>query len=210
MPTGVEVTGLKATQDNFEKLDRIAQREIGREALKALGWALAKPMKAATYTTFQRRTGAIKQLLGVHVRREPESGRLTGYVEEFAGKITGAETPFKALIRKRRGAESGRRSVSVTASTAYWWRFLEFGTGPRHQQRTPDFLRTGKIARTDKGRARQLARAQRWQASPTRGGIKTRKWLRPLFGGDAPDAIRSFRDTFMKLVDAATSAMPKK
>jgi HK97 gp10 family phage protein len=209
-PTGVYVEGLNATKDNFNKLAYDAEREIGREALKTLGWALAKPMKAATYSTFTRRTGAIQQLLGVHVRQEPQGDKLTGYVEEFAAPIVGTSTsPFVTMIRRRRNA-TGKRSVSARPSTAFYWRFLEFGTGPRHTARTPKFLRTGKIASTDKGRERQLKRAMSWQASPSRGGIRSRKWLRPIFGSNAPDAIQSFRAAFLKLVDAATSAMPKK
>jgi HK97 gp10 family phage protein len=203
----VEVKGLKAAQDNFNKLAQDAERSIGREALKALGWALAKPMKAATYTNFTRRTGAIRSLLGVHVRQDPVDYKLTGYVEEFAAKITGPATPFKALIRKRR---SGKRSVSIRPSTAYWWRFLEFGTGPRHAESTPSFLRSGRIAKFGKRQVRQLRRAESWAASPSRGGIKARKWLRPIFGSNAPDAIQSFRETFLKLVEAAANAMPKK
>jgi hypothetical protein len=210
MATRIEVTGLKETQANFNQLGSRAATDIGRDALRALGWALAKPMKAATYTTFTRRTGAIRQLLGVHVQREPSSKLLTGYVEEFNAPITGTNpTPFQTLIRKRRAA-SGKRSISVRPSTAYWWRFLEFGTGPRRTMRTPTFLRLGRLARSDKARARQILRAKRWQAAPSRGGITSRSWLRPLFGSTAPDAIQSFRDTFLKLVDAATSAMPKK
>jgi HK97 gp10 family phage protein len=210
MATRIEVTGLKEARRNFNNLGTAVETDIGRDALRALGWALAKPMKAATYTTFLRRTGAIQQLLGVHVQREPSSSTLTGYVEEFNAPITGTNpTPFQTLIRKRRGA-SGKRSVSVRPSTAYWWRFLEFGTGPRRAMRTPNFLRSGRVSLNSKRQARQLRAAQRWRATASRGGIKARSWLRPLFGSNAPDAIQSFRDTFLKLVDAATSAMPKK
>ena len=209
-PTGVYLEGLAATKDNFNKLSYAAEREIGREALRTLGWVLAKPMKAATYSTFTRRTGAIRQLLGVTVRQEPQSHKLTGYVEEFAAPITGTSaSPFVAMIRKRRNS-TGKRSVSIRPSTAFYWRFLEFGTGPRRTARTPSFLRTGKISSSAKGQSRQLKGAQRWQRSASRGGIKARTWLRPIFGSNAPDAIQSFRVAFLKLVDAATSAMPKR
>lgn len=119
-PTGVYVEGLAATKDNFKKLSYASEREIGREALRTMGWALAKPMKAATYSSFTRRTGAIRQLLGVTVRQEPQNHKLTGYVEEFAAPITTTSaTPFVTMIRKRRN-NAGKRSVSVRPSTAYY------------------------------------------------------------------------------------------
>lgn len=209
-PTGVYVEGLNAAKDNFAKVSYAGQHEIGRESLKALGWILARPMKAATYSTFQRRTGAIKQLLGVHVQQEPSSYKLTGYVEEFAAPITGTNpSPFARMIRARRNAQ-GKRSVSTRPATAFYWRFLEFGTGPRRSRRTPSFLRSGRIAKTEKGQQRQLTSAKRWMASASRGGIKSRSWLRPIFGSNARDAIQSCRETFLKLVDAAASALPKK
>jgi hypothetical protein len=209
MPGRIEVSGLRQAARNFETLNEMAQKEIGRDALRTLGWALAKPMKAATYTTFLRRTGAIRDLLGVNVQQSAKDNTLTGYVEECAGRVTGTETPFKALVRKRRSSRR-KRSVSIAPATAYWWRFLEFGTGPRRARRTPSFLRTGKLAKTEKRQRRQLRAASEWQASGSRGGIRSRSWLRPLFGSNAPNAIRSFRETFLKLVDAATGAMPKK
>ena len=114
------------------------------------------------------------------------------------------------MIRARRNA-TGKRSVSARPSTAFYWRFLEFGTGPRHTARTPAFLRTGRIAQHREGPAASAhAAPSAGMASPSRGGIKSRSWLRPIFGSNARDAIQSFRETFLKLVDAAASAMPKK
>src|SRR5262249_28751098 len=145
------------------------QREIGRQALRAAGQTLAEPMKAATYTTFVRRTGAIRAGLGVGVQRDPKKDTLTGYVEEYAQSIAGPTTPFASLVRKR--LSSKRRRSAPTSSIAFWWRFLEFGTGPRRSGRTPGFLRSGKIGSTTKGQLRQLKAVGRWQASASRGGI---------------------------------------
>jgi HK97 gp10 family phage protein len=207
MPTRVDVKGLSDAKANFEKLGTLVQREIGRQSLREAAWALAKPMRAATYTTFLRRTGAIRSGLSVSIQREPKDASLTGYVEEYAQSIAGPATPFATLVRKRLGAK--RRKSTPTSYVALWWRYLEFGTGPRRAVRTPTFLRSGKIARTAKGQARQLKSAQRWLATASRGGIKSRSWIRPVFGGVAPQSITSFRDTIFKLIDAAVSAMPK-
>src|SRR5215510_2696583 len=83
MPTRIEVKGLSEAKDNFQKLSGLVQKEIGRESLREAGWMLARPMRAATYTTFVRRTGAIRAGLGVAVQRDTKSDKLTGYVNEF-------------------------------------------------------------------------------------------------------------------------------
>jgi hypothetical protein len=201
VPVRIQLTGLSEAKANFEKLGSEAQKEIGRKALREAGWTLARPMRAATYTTFVRRTRAIRSGLGVAVQLDAKSNALTGYVEEYPQSIAGPATPFKALVRKRLGSK--RRRAVQTTSIAFWWRFLEFGTGPRRSTRTPGFLRSGKIGSTTKGQLRQLKAVGRWQASASRGGIKSRSWVRPIFGAKAPAAIEAFRDTFLKLIDAA-------
>jgi hypothetical protein len=208
MATRVELNGLSQAKDNFQKLGADIQKEIGRAALREAGWVLARPMRAATYTTFLRRTGAIKSGLGVVVARNAKDDSLTALVEEYPQSLAGAATPFKSLVRQR--LATSRRRSTPTASIAFWWRFLEFGTGPRRARATPRFLRTGKVSRTAKGEARQLKSANRWLAFGARGGIRPRTWLRPVFGANAAQALSSFRDTLFKLIDAAVSAMPKK
>jgi hypothetical protein len=204
----LEVKGLKEAADNLKKLDKDMQGKIGRAALRDLGWQLAKPMRSATYTTgFKRITGAIQKGLSVAVLKEPDNNQLRGYVVEYPQGITGPETPFAALIRKRRGAGAGRRkrSVSIAKSTAYWWRYMEFGTGPRHASATPKFLRRG-AART----ARQKKSVARWASSPSRGGVPSHSWIRPIFNSQMAPAIEKFRDLIKKLIDAAVSDMPKR
>jgi HK97 gp10 family phage protein len=207
MASRIEVKGLTQAKDNFQKLSGLVQKEIGRETLREAGWMLARPMRAATYTTFVRRTGAIRSGLGVAIQRDAKSDKLTGYVDEFPQSIAGKATPFAKLVRHRLSLKR-RRSVPTTY-IAFWWRYLEFGTGPRRAGRTPAFLRSGKVGTTAKGKLRQIKAVGGWLKSPNRGGIKPRPWLRPIFGSNAPNAIESFRATILKLIDAAVSAMPK-
>ena len=213
---GVEIKGLSQTKDNFNKLNQLAQNEIGRQSLRDSGWTLAKAMRAATYTTFHRQTGVIRSGLSVAVEHDPKNARLKGWVVEYRQTIVGTN-PATVLFRKhfrlkghRPPKKQGGGGARVDLSgVAYWWRFLEFGTGPRRSSATPRFLRSGRIAKREFGRERQLRGAQRWKASPFRGGIAARSWLRPVFSGGTQSALGSLRDTFLKLVDAAVSAMPK-
>jgi len=207
MPTRIEVKGLSEAKDNFQKLSGLVQKEIGRESLREAGWTLSRPMRAATYTTFVRRTGAIRSGLGVAIQRDAKNDKLTGYVEEFPQSIAGKATPFAELVRHRLSLKR-RRSVP-TSYIAFWWRYLEFGTGPRRAGRTPAFLRSGKVGSSAKSQVRQLRAVGRWLKTANRGGIKPRTWLRPIFGSNAPSAIQSFRDTILKLIHTAVSTMPK-
>src|SRR5262245_13507678 len=83
MPTQVTVTGLREARANLEKLDQEVQKEIGRESLRAMGWALARPMRAATYTTFKRQDGHIRRGLSVAVAQQPQDEVFTAVVKEY-------------------------------------------------------------------------------------------------------------------------------
>ena len=201
---GIEVTGLRQCLDNMKKLGTDAQREIGRDALREAGWAIAKPMRDATYTTgFKRITGAIRTGISVAVQHDPKNDELKAYVVEYPQSIAGAETPFKTLVRKR-AAQRRSKKVDIR-QTAFWWLFMERGTKPRKSVRTPKASRASSLrAGTRSARARA-----RWEAAPSRGGVKPMPWLVPTFNATATEAITSCRDTFRKLIDAAVSAMPK-
>jgi hypothetical protein len=201
MPTRVEVSGLSQAKENFEKLDQLVQKDIGRQSLRAQGWTLARPMRGATYTTFVRRTGAIRAAMGVVVAREPKDNSLVAYVEELPTKQP--LSPFGALLRKNR-----RRTTDP--AVPFYWRFLEFGTNERRSVRTPKALRSGRVGRTGKARERTRKQLQRWLGSGNRGAVASRSWLRPVFGPSAPRSVEAFRETIVKLIDAAVSAMSKK
>jgi hypothetical protein len=199
---GIEVSGLKQCLDNMKKLSTDAQREIGAQALREAGWAIAQPMRTATYTTgFKRITGAIQKGLSVAVQHDPKNNELKAYVVEYPQSIAGAETPFKALVRKRRART--RKKVDIR-QTAYWWLFLERGTKARKSVKAP---RGKRAIRPGTRSARAFAR---WQAAASRGGSRSMPWLKPTFNAKAADAINTCRDIFLKLTDAAVSAMPKR
>jgi HK97 gp10 family phage protein len=201
---GIEVSGLRECLDNMKKLNTETQQELAGKALREAGWVIAEAMRGATYTTgFKRITGALQRGISVAVQHDPKADELKAYVVEYPQSIAGAETPFKALVRKRRARS--RKKVDVR-QTAYWWLFLERGTEARKSVRTPKG-RGPKSLRPGTRSARALAR---WQAAASRGGIRPMPWLQPAFNAKAVDAINTCRDTIKKLIDAAVSAMPKR
>jgi len=196
MATRVVVEGLNETKENFNKLDDLVQRQIGRASLADQGEVLATPMRANTYTTFIRRTGSIQHSIGLVVAREPHNAGLVAYIKVLPrAKLD----PFGALVRKQRSRDG----------VPFYWRFLELGTNPRTSERTPAFLRTGKIGRTRKVQLRQLAQVRTWASASSRGAVDPRPWLGPVFGQSAQTSIGTFRETILKLIDAAVSDMPK-
>jgi hypothetical protein len=206
----LELHGLLQARDNMKKLGKIVQTKVARDAMRTLSWALARPMRAATYTTFVKRTGAIRRGLGVWVAFNADEGTQTlrAWVVEYQQSIAGPADAFKALVRKRTGRKK-RGAVKLT-STAYWWRFLEKGTGPRRSVATPKAMRTGKWSGREKVRTRQQAAASRWQTTGgSRGAIKPRPWLIPAFNAAAPSAIEEFRTNILSSIDREIEEMPK-
>ena len=121
----------------------------------------------------------------------------------YPGGAAGIVVLISALVivvKRARGIDTDYSSLTVPV--IIFLLFLFLGIVFR-------FLRSGKIGSTTKGQLRQLKAVGRWQASASRGGIKSRSWVRPIFGAKAPAAIEAFRDTFLKLIDAAISVMPK-
>jgi hypothetical protein len=207
----LSIAGLKEAQENLKKLGEDTQKEIGREALREMGWTLARPMRAATYTTFKRQTGAIRSGLGVAVQREGSEDVLKAYVWEYPQRVAGIVSAFSLKVMARRRVKAKGRGVNAPASSiAFWWRFLEFGTQERRSSRTPKFLRSGRIARTGRVLLRQASAAAAWKESAGRGGISGRSWLRPVMGAKGPEAINAYREKLLKLIDAAIDKMPKR
>jgi len=207
MPTKLEIIGLKQALANMANLQLAVGDEINREALREMGWRLARPMRQATYTTFKRETGAIRRGLSVQVRREPDDQTFKAWVVEYKQAVRGALTAFAGKIRRRKriaGKEVPRDS------TAFYWRFLEFGTGPRRSKATPKFLRQDRRSKSGRILIRRAHAASAWAKSANRGGITSRSWIRPVFASNAADAIDAYREKLLTMVDQAVNKMPKR
>jgi len=218
MATVIEVKGLAECQANFRALLRDTRTKIANDAMREMAWRLARPMRAATYTTFAKQSGKIQSGLSVIVQKEFSGTELKAHVVEYPQSITGPD-PVQQLFRKHmrlKGHRPGRKYSGPDkgarvdlAGVAYWWRFLEFGTQMRRAMRTPNFLKTGKISSNPKRQGAQRAQAASWQSSPSRGGITSRSWLRPIAASTSPSAIDGFRDVLLDEIDKAVNAYTK-
>jgi HK97 gp10 family phage protein len=207
MPTRIEVVGLKQAMQNMRNLSDAATKEVNRAAMREMGWRLARPMRDATYTTFKRETGGIRKGLSVQVKQNPDDLTLNAWVVEYKMAVRSALTAFAGKIRRRKRAAG--KEVPRDA-TAFYWRFLEFGTDARRASATPKFLRTGRISKRANVLTRQAAAAAEWGKSASRGGIRSRSWIRPVFASNAADAIDAYREKLLTLIDAAVGKMPKR
>lgn len=213
-----EVKGLDQCLANLQQLDTDTRTTLARTAMREMAWKLAIPMRRATYTTFNKSDGKIQSGLSVIVQKEFEGDTLKAHVIEYPQDIRGT-TPAQVLFRRHlhlKGHRPSRKSdtadrglrVDLTG-VAYWWRFLEFGTGPRHAARTPKFLRTGKISSDPKRQQVQRAAAAKWLKTPSRGGITARTWLRPIASNTSPAAVDEFRAVLLDEIDKTVNAYPK-
>lgn len=188
MPTQVEVRGLRAAAENLAIIGKVGSTELSREALRDGAWVIGRKVKAATYTSFIRRTGAIRAGFGVRVAKALKGTELLSFIVQ-------RETAAALRPRKKRS-----RKPQPKAGIAFWWRYLEFGTGPRKSVRKPRGKRIN---------ARSIRAQARYDAAASRGQIAARKWIRPAFAGGAADAIDTFGKSFRRRVESAVNALSK-
>lgn len=188
MTVGVEVKGLKQALDNMQQLGSDIPLELGRKALREAGIVISGAVKQATYSTFTRRTGQIKEHFGVRVAQALKGSVLNSVVVQYPA--AGGGPLLKAAQRR---------------SVAFWWRFLEFGTSGRRTSTTPKFHRLGRIAR---GQRQEKALAT-YSAARSLGDLAARPWVRPAFSASAQTAVERFRDVLLKGIENETTSLPK-
>ena len=203
LPTRFEVTGLRQAKANFQELYGQVQRDIGRQALRAArrhGRA-DRPRP----TPLQRRTGAIRAgLVGVQPSRERQSS--TRLVEEYAQSIAGPASAFASLVRVRRAASAdARRRPRPSPSGGASWSSAP-GRDARAAARVPA---QPQDRHSSKGRPVSSSRSAPGSRPPTAAASPPGRGCVRRSASNAPQAIQAFRDTMLKLIDAAVSAMPK-
>jgi HK97 gp10 family phage protein len=185
----IEVKGLDQALTNIKSLAGDVQTKITRDALRTALWVIARRMRAGTYSTFIRRSGAIQRGFGVAVQRDPKNDELKGYVTQYPQNL--------------------RRLGKPGLQIAHWWRYLEFGTGERRASRTPNFLRTGSFSKSSRVVVRQATALSRWAAAGNRGSVKERKWVRPAAAATTPESIETFRREVLEEIEKAVTNYPK-
>jgi HK97 gp10 family phage protein len=185
----IEVKGLDQALTNMRTLLADVQTKIARDALRQAGWVIARRMRAATYSTFIRRSGAIQRGFGVAVQHDFKDEELKAYVVQYPQNL--------------------RRLGKPGLQIAHWWRYLEFGTGPRRASRTPNFLSSGKFSKNSRVVVRQATALSRWAAAGNRGSVKERKWVRPAAAATTPAGIDVFRTVVLEEIEKAVTNYPK-
>lgn len=212
MPVKMEVVGLDQAAKNLDTLTGQIKSNIGRASLRAAAQLIVKRLVQTTYSTFQKRSGAINAGWAVRVGEHLKGDVLSSVIVEKPQAVSGFAGQLSKAQRRRAKAAADRNRVSKQQGVAYWWRFLEFGTQKRKASATPRFMRHGGKARTD----RQRKSATAWAASADRGRIDTvniagqqRSWVRPAFNSEVRNSIETFAATMRRLTDENVNAMPK-
>lgn len=202
--TTVEVKGLRQAVENLTLLAGPLRDKIGHQAQLDASLVISRAMAAATYTTFNRQTGFIRSGFGVRVARGLKGELLTSVVVQYPQRISGSN-PMVRAYRKRHLSISPRTRKVELDHVAYWWRFLEFGTGPRFSAKKPRFLKRGLAPRSE----RDWKSLRSYAAAGGHGAIRARPWVRPAFSGSAERSIDTYRDTFVQQVESEVNNLPK-
>src|SRR5262245_47382206 len=145
----VQVLGLKQTSENFQNINGPMKLRIGRAAALQGALIINSAVKLNTYRTFRRITGMIQSGFGVRVAKKLDHDNvLNTFVVQYPQQITGGSDIAVAFRKQYLRVRPRARSVSIKPHIAYWWRFLEFGTGPRFSKKKPSFLRRGLAPRS--------------------------------------------------------------
>lgn len=125
-----KVEGLRAVASNLREMSKRIQANIARTSLRAAARVLVRAAKSKTYSTFDRETGLVQRGLTAGVARtNTQSTKQFASVFERQQKI-----PTRTAAGRLASARLGKRNKSGTApmkAKAFWWRYLEFGTGSR-------------------------------------------------------------------------------
>jgi HK97 gp10 family phage protein len=197
-----QVKGLRQALDNMRALPKLVKINVGRAALRAAAHVVEGQVKARTYTTFNRLTGAIGASLGVRVGMELKGETLNAVIGEYPVAMSGATPMAQAFNRTYRARAS---MYAGKPMTAYWWRYLEFGTRARHAKMTPRFMRRSTTPRTE----RQVVQVNRWTASAGRGAVASRSWVRPALADTAASAVEMFRQKLNEGIETEVNRLQK-
>lgn len=193
----MEVKGLSQAIANLNKLTGAVKAEIGRASLAAGLSVIKAAVLGATYSTFAKQTGAIKAGFGIRVGHQLKGTVLSAVIVQYPQSIAG-QSPMKAAFLRHR--QSTRKRAVSLYQVAFWWRFLEFGTGPRRSVATPSSSGHGK---------RHEARVRRYAGAASRGAIVARSWVRPAAASTAQPSVDQFAATMRERVEQAVKEMPK-
>lgn len=210
MTTSVTVKGLREAAQNMMTIGSGEVRtKIARDALRASAWVVGNAVKAATYTTFRQVTGWIKGGIGVRVAIGVHGTVLNSVIAEVP-QYGGALNPMATLFRKHHPGRAGKRArAPALASVAFWWRFLEFGTRTRHARRTPKFTYRASRTLTRRTTARRAKTLAAYFASPSRGGIAPRPWVRPSRQSSQTRAVEQYEATMRERTEIEVNNLPK-
>lgn len=132
MPVTVHVEGLKATAQNLLTMSTRIQRNVGRTALRAAANVLVRKIKSDSGSTYKTITGMIRKGFSAGVGKVQPGD--VQYASVFQRKQMISTKTAKGRIAARKLTRPGK-SAPPKKATAYWWRFLEFGTRARKRGR---------------------------------------------------------------------------
>jgi HK97 gp10 family phage protein len=164
----IRVLGIAQAVKNLQAMSVAIQKRVTRKAVRAATLLLMRPIKAGAYgPSRKKQTGLLQRSIGMVVSTKLR-GRIVGKVIARPVDIT-ARTKVAQAVRATRKFKSN----NATETAAFYWRFLEKGTGPRATQ-----------------------------GGANRGAITPRPWVLPSFGAHSGSALDAFARVFNEETEA--------
>lgn len=169
----VKVLGIEQTVRNLESLSKSLQTTVVRQALRAAMKVIATRIKADTYGPGRQRiTGLLSRSQGVSTYKDGDDIKAKLRMRDV--DVSGP-SKLARLVRGQRHLSDRTRKYRAF----YWW-FLEHGTGERH---------------TAKG--------------ANRGAVSARPWVVPDFESTSNAALDAFNAMLARRVDEESAKLPK-
>jgi HK97 gp10 family phage protein len=164
----VRVLGIAQAVKNLQAMSVAIHKRVTRKAVRAATLIFNRAVKAGAYGTGrQKRTGLLMRSLGMVVSTK-QRGLVVGKIIARPVDIT-ARTKVAQAVRASRKFKAN----NATETAAFYWRFLEKGTGPRTTQ-----------------------------GGASRGALSARPWVVPAFDANVSSALDRFASIFRDEVEA--------
>jgi len=164
----IRVLGIAQAVKNLQEMKLAIQKRVTRKAVRAATLIFNRAVKSTAYSPArQKRTGLLQRSLGMTISTK-QRGRVVGKIIARTVDIT-ARTKVAQAVRASRKFKSN----NATETAAFYWRFLEKGTGPRTTQ-----------------------------GGASRGSLTARPWVVPAFNANVSSALDRFASIFNAEVEA--------
>lgn len=163
---GLRVLGIQQAVKNLREMQFAITKRVTRQAVRAATLEISRAVKQGAYGPSRKKiTGLLQRSIGMVVSTKQR--------DRVVGKVIARPVDITARTKVAQAVRGARKfKASATETTAFYWRFLEKGTGPRTTQ-----------------------------GGANRGSLSARPWVVPTFNSRVSAALDVFTSVFNAKTD---------